>query len=71
MCLTLFVITHLAGAGKSPMKILQYDPTAEKMELFAAIESGALSVRVVAHDATGGKLYFENLTGQPVTVNLP
>lgn len=70
-CFTLLAITHLAGAGKSPMKILKYDPAAEQLEMFAAIESGALSVRVVAHDAKGGNMYFENLSGKPLTVKLP
>ncbi len=70
-CFTLLAITQLAGAGKSPMKILKYDPAAEQLEMFAAIESGALSVRVVAHDAKGGNMYFENLSGKPLTVKLP
>lgn len=70
-CLGLLVATCVVGAGKSPMKILKYDPTAEKMEMFAAIDSGALAVRVVAHDAKGGNMYFENLSGKPLTVNLP
>lgn len=70
-CFTLLAVTHLAGAGKSPMKILKYDPAAEQLEMFAAIESGALSVRVVAHDAKGGNMYFENLSGKPLTVKLP
>ena len=70
-CLAMTGVTQLVGAGKSPMRILKYDPTAEKMELFAAIDAGALSVRIVAHDSEGGNVYFENLSGKPLTVNLP
>lgn len=70
-CLSLVIGTLLIGAGKSPMTILKYDPGAEKMELFDAIDAGALSVRVVAHDAKGGNMYFENLSGKPLTVILP
>lgn len=70
-CLALVTVTQIAGAGKAPMKILKFDPTAEKMEMFDAIESGSLSVRVVAHDAKGGNMFFENLSGKPLTVNLP
>ena len=70
-CLAMICVTQLVGAGKSPMRILKYDPTAEKMDLFAAIDAGALSVRIVAHDSEGGNAYFENLSGKPLTVNLP
>ncbi len=70
-CLAMICVTQLVGAGKSPMRILKYDPTAAKMELFAAIDAGALSVRIVAHDSEGGNVYFENLSGKPLTVNLP
>ncbi len=70
-CLALLAGTHFVGAGKAPMKILKYDPSAEKVEMFEAIDSGALSVRVVAHDSKGGNMFFENLSGKPLTVNLP
>lgn len=70
-CLALVMATVIIGAGKSPMRILKYDPAAEKMEMFAALDSGALAVRVVAHDAKGGNMFFENLSGKPLTVNLP
>ena len=70
-CLVLVCGTQLIGAGKSPMRVLKYDPAAEKMDLFAAMDAGAVTVRVVAHDSTGGNAYFENLSGKPLTVNLP
>lgn len=70
-CLALVIATQLAGAGKSPMKVLKYDPAAEKVELFTALESGAVAVRVVAHDVKGGNLFIENQSGKPLTVDLP
>lgn len=70
-CLAVICGTQLVGAGKSPMRILKYDPTAEKMDLFAALDAGALSARIVAHDSEGGNVYIENLSGKPLTVNLP
>ena len=70
-CVALVAVAQLIGAGKSPMKILKYDPAAEKMQMFDAIESGQLKVRVVAHDAKGGNMYFENLSGKPLTVEVP
>lgn len=70
-CLTVVCGTQLVGAGKSPMRVLKYDPTAEKMDLFAALNAGAISARIVAHDSEGGNVYIENLSGKPLTVNLP
>ena len=70
-CLAVICSTQLVGAGKSPMRILKYDPAAEQLDLFDAIDAGALSVRIVAHDSEGGNAYFENLSGKPLTVNLP
>lgn len=70
-CLTLFVVTLLAGAGKSPMTILKFDPTAEQVDLFTGLDSGALAVRVVAHDPRGGNVFIENLSQKPLTIHLP
>lgn len=70
-CLALLIATQLAGAGKSPMKVLKFDPAAEKVELFTALETGAVSVRVVAHDVKGGNLFIENQSGKPLTIDLP
>lgn len=70
-CLALIVITQLTGAGKSPMRVLKYDPAAEKIALFDGLESKTLSVRVTADDVKGGHLYIENLSKKPVTVELP
>ena len=70
-CVAMVAATQLTGAGKAPMKILKYDPKAEKVQMFDAMEAGTLKVRVVAHDAKGGNMFFENLTDKPVTVEVP
>jgi hypothetical protein len=70
-CVLLVAVAQVVGAGKAPMKTLQYDPAAEKMEMFAAIDAGKLSVRVAARDVEGGEMYFENLSAKPLTVVLP
>lgn len=70
-CLVVICGVPLIGAGKSPMRVLKYDPAAEKVDLFAALDAGALAVRVVAHDSEGGNVFIENLSGKPLTVNLP
>lgn len=53
------------------MRTRRYDPVAEKVELFAALESGALAARVVAHDSKGGNIFFENLSNKPLSVQMP
>lgn len=70
-CFAMVVSTQLTGAGKAPMKVLKFDPSADKMELFAGMDEGNLSVRVVAQDAFGGKLYIENKSDKPITVVMP
>ena len=70
-CCAFVVVTQLAGAGKSPMTILKYDPAAEQVDFFTAMDAGDIAVRVVAHDPKGGNVFIENLTHKPLTVKLP
>lgn len=70
-CVALVAVAQLVGAGKSPIKVLKVDPTAAKVGLFEGMESGALAVRVVAHDVKGGNVFIENLSDKPLTVEFP
>ena len=58
-------------ARKRPVTNLKLDPSAAKVELFAAIESGDLSVKMIPQDAQGGNLFIENTTDQPLTIEMP
>lgn len=56
---------------KKPLKNLKHDPNAEVVDLFAGIEAGQLSAKLVPHNAFGGNVLIENLTDKPLTVKLP
>ncbi|MDB5387028.1 MAG: hypothetical protein JWM11_2674 [Planctomycetaceae bacterium] len=70
-CVAMVVVTQFSGAGKAPLRNLGLDPAADKLELFAGVESGAFSTRMVPDDITGGNVFIENKTAKPLTVILP
>src|SRR5690606_30846767 len=56
---------------KRPIRKLTVDPTAEKVELFEGVSQGLLSTRVVMKDSMQGNVFVENMTEQPLTVEIP
>lgn len=48
-----------------------FDPAAEEVELFAAIEAGQVSARLIPQNARKGNVLFENKTDKPLTIKLP
>jgi hypothetical protein len=70
-CVALVVITQFSGAGKAPIRNLGLDPTANKVELFDGMETGALSTRMIANDIMGGNVFIENKTNKPLTIIMP
>lgn len=48
-----------------------FDPAAEEVELFAAIEAGQVSARLIPQNARKGNILFENKTDKPLTIKLP
>jgi hypothetical protein len=62
-----------AGDGADKRMILkpQFDPDAERIELFAGIETGAISARITPKDSRSGAIFLENLTDRPLTVEMP
>jgi len=66
--------TEVAAAGrksKKPLTKLQHDPNAQEIELFAGIESGQLTAKLIQKDPFSGNVLIENTTDQPLTVKLP
>lgn len=55
--------TTSTGAAKKPQ--------AETVEMFAAIKSGEIEVKVFAKDSTGGNVLIKNKTNKPLTIKLP
>lgn len=54
--------------SKGPLKPL---PNSEKVELFAAMESGDIVVKVIPKNATRANLMIENKSGKPLQITLP
>jgi hypothetical protein len=54
-----------------PTKIGEYNPDAQTVEMFAAIEKGDIVVKLIPKDSTQSKIIIENKTAQPLNVKLP
>jgi hypothetical protein len=69
----LFVATiSLAAERQSkPVKTLPFDPNAQTVEMFAAIEKGDIAVKFIPKDSKEAKVLVENKTDKPLNVQLP
>ncbi|NLF07710.1 MAG: hypothetical protein GX594_06990 [Pirellulaceae bacterium] len=70
----LFFITTAVTAvegQKRLRKIGEYDPNAQTVEMFAAIEKGDIAVKLIAKDSTECNILIENKTDKPLNVELP
>jgi hypothetical protein len=68
----LVAATLVAAEGqKRPAKIGQYDPNAQTVEMFAAIEKGDIAVKLIPKDSTEARVLIENKTDKPLNVKLP
>lgn len=70
----LLVIGGAVNAADGRERIIQrpkFDPAAERVELFAGLEQGALAARMMPRDETGGSIFIENRTSRPLTVEMP
>ncbi len=73
--------TELAAANKTgktgrksfkrPIRNPRFDPSAEQVDLFEAVDAGRVVARLIPKDATGGNVLIENKTDQPLTVKIP
>ena len=61
----------LTAAGDGPIRKPSFDPEAERVELFEAVDREQLSVRVGVRDAFRSNVFITNETDQPLTVVLP
>jgi hypothetical protein len=69
----LLLATTLAAAERHARrgKIGEYNPAAKTVEMFAAIEKGDISVRLIPKDSTESQVLIKNETDQPLNVKLP
>jgi hypothetical protein len=49
----------------------QYDPNAQTVEMFAAMEKGDIAVKLIPKDSTQSKIVIENKTDKPLNIKLP
>ena len=56
---------------KKPITNPKFDPTAEQVELFAAIEAGQVDAKLIPKNALGGTVFIENKTDKPLNVKVP
>lgn len=61
----------VAEPFRKPITNLKYDPTAERVELFAAMEGKSLEVTLRLKNEFGGNLFVRNRTDKPLTVLMP
>lgn len=67
------LITAVAAAEsrQRPITNPRFDPEAARIEFFEGVEQEVLSYQVIAKDETGGNILIENLTDEPLTVEIP
>lgn len=69
--------TDLAAANKvtqpakKPIRYPKFDPAADKVNLFDAVDAGQVTVRLIPNDAMSGTVLIENKTEKPLTVKIP
>ena len=69
--------TELVAASKTgttfkkPIKNPKFDPSAELVDLFEAVDAGQVTVRLIPRNAMGGNVLIENKTDKPLTVKIP
>jgi len=62
----------LAGDKSKPViSKFTFDPSAEQIEFFEGMQSGAIDVQMIFKNSLSGNLLIENTTEQPLTVKMP
>ena len=69
-CVLLFSLQVLA-ATRADSRSTKSKDDAETVELFDAIKSGDIEVRVIAKDATAGNVLIKNVTARRLAIKLP
>jgi len=60
-----------AAERSKPTKYGQYNPDDETVDMFDAMKSGQLEVKLIPKDSAGGRVFIANKTPQPLNVKLP
>lgn len=72
-CLSLLVLSVASAEVRTrgALTRTKFDPSAERVELFKAVDEGQLELKVIPKDSTGGLVYIQNNSEKPLTVDLP
>lgn len=60
-----------ASFADRPLSKTKFDPSAEKVEMFAAMEAEQIEVTVIPKDEFGGNLFIKNNQKEPLNVQIP
>ncbi len=70
-CLAMTSLTLLGAEKKPRLKLGQYNPEHETIELFAGMDSGEIEVKFIPRDSTEAQVIIHNKTDKPLNVKLP
>ncbi len=71
VALMLLASALYAADDSKPRKAGQYNPQNETVEMFAAIQSGDIAVKLIPKDSTLSRVLIENKTDKPLNIKLP
>ena len=66
-----FELSAASKTAKKPIRNPKFDPSAEQVDLFDAMDAKQVAVRLIPKDAMGGTVLIENKTDKPLTVKIP
>ena len=64
-------LSAASKTAKKPIRNPKFDPTAEQVDLFDAVDADQVSVKLIPKDAMGGTVLIENKTDKALTVKIP
>ena len=64
-------LSAASKTAKKPIRNPKFDPSAEQVDLFEAMDAKQVNVRLIPKDAKGGTVLIENKTDKPLTVKIP
>ena len=67
----LIAANKAAQSFKKPIRNPKFDPAAEQVDLFDAVDAGQVTVKLIPKSAQVGTVFIENKTGKPLTVKIP
>jgi hypothetical protein len=64
-------LSAASKSAKKPIRNPKFDPAAEQVDLFEAVDAKQVTVKLVPKDAMGGTVLIENKTDKPLTIKVP